>query len=127
MHKVKDEVCLRILKFNQCPLELKNFLLPNELNESSLDNSNSFKETNIFESTKIVDFTEQSSATEQIRNKITLIKKDGSLGFILSKIENEGFYIKQITKEPASSAIPKINPGDRILSVNNTSLDGLDL
>ena len=122
LHSVQDEVTLHILKYSQCPLELQleKYLIPKELN----DNTFEFKDhhQNIFESTRIELDDQLSKRTQQIR-KIILIKKEGSLGFSLTKIENEGFYVKQILKEPAS--LERINPGDRILSVNGTSLDGL--
>jgi len=30
-----------------------------------------------------------------------LTKKDGNLGFTIAKIDSEGFFIKELTKEPA--------------------------
>lgn len=126
MHSVQDEVTLRIFKFNQCPLELKKYLLPKDENSLLFDNS-SFQENihNVFESTRLDDLDDENQSTNSRIRNVTLTKKDNSLGFTLSKIENSGFFIKQITKAPAS--LEKIYPGDRILSVNGTSLDGLDL
>ena len=119
---------LRIFKFNQCPFELQKYLMPKDDCSSLFDNSSSFREPqNVFESTRITDLDDERPSANRIRT-VVLVKKDGSLGFTLSKIENgfeNGFYVSKITKEPAS--LEKIHPGDRILSVNGTSLDGLEL
>ena len=130
LHSVQDEVTLRIFKFAQCPLELQNYLLPKD-ESASFELSADFREANIFESTRISELDDEQSNEKSNTNKVSgirkviLIKQDGSLGFTLSKIENEGFYVKQVLREPAS--LEAIHPGDRILSVNGTSLDGLGL
>lgn len=113
-------------------MELQKYLLPKEENSSFESSLSEFsRELNIFESTRITDLDDEQQSNQSIQrpnyriHKVTLIKKDGSLGFTLSKIENEGFYVKQVLREPA--CLEQINPGDRIVSVNGTSLDGLDL
>lgn len=82
-------------------MELQNYLLPKDEN-ASFEMSAEFREPpNIFESTRIGELDDEQSntnkpVTHRIR-KVILIKQGGSLGFTLSKIENEGFYVKQVT------------------------------
>lgn len=98
--------------------------MPKDESSSFELSATDFREANIFESTRISDLDdEQSNANKFQVRKVILIKRDGSLGFTL--YENEGFFVKQVLREPAS--LEQIHPGDRILSVNGTSLDGLDL
>lgn len=46
---------------------------------------------------------------------------NGSLGFTITKIDHEGFFVKELTKEPAILE-PRISPWDKILRVNGVDL-----
>ncbi|GFR00008.1 tyrosine-protein phosphatase non-receptor type 13 [Trichonephila clavata] len=62
--------------------------------------------------------------------EVTLVKRGGSLGFTISKIDGppvnpeEGIYVKALVREPAVSD-GRIQPGDRILKVNGTPVSSM--
>ncbi|XP_054717459.1 multiple PDZ domain protein-like [Uloborus diversus] len=62
--------------------------------------------------------------------EITLVKREGSLGFTISRKEKtgdntpEGIYVKALVREPAVSD-GRIQPGDRILQVNGTTVSSM--
>lgn len=55
---------------------------------------------------------------------VTLVRKDGSLGFTIHKKEDGFLYVKDVIKEPAISE-PFLTPGDRILLVNGVDASSL--
>lgn len=55
---------------------------------------------------------------------VTLVKKEGSLGFTIHKKEDGFLYVKEVIKEPAISE-PFLTPGDRILLVNGVDASSL--
>ncbi|GFS83109.1 tyrosine-protein phosphatase non-receptor type 13 [Nephila pilipes] len=60
--------------------------------------------------------------------EVTLMKRGGSLGFTISKVDGlsseEGIYVKALVRDPAVSD-GRIQPGDRILKVNGTSVSSM--
>lgn len=52
---------------------------------------------------------------------LTLRKINGSLGFTITKVDQEGFFVKELTKEPAILE-PRISAWDKILQVNGVDL-----
>lgn len=57
--------------------------------------------------------------------EVTLVKKDGSLGFTILKKEDGGLFVKEVIKEPAISSQPPIRHGDRILLVNGIDVSSM--
>ena len=63
-----------------------------------------------------------SSLYSQFNIKLT--KKDGNLGFTIAKIDSEGFFIKELTKEPAILD-KRIAPWDKIIRVNGIDISSM--
>ena len=49
----------------------------------------------------------------------------GSLGFTILKKEDGGLFVKEILRDPAAAARPRINPGDRIQLVNGVDVSSM--
>ncbi|RWS14218.1 Tyrosine-protein phosphatase non-receptor type 13-like protein [Dinothrombium tinctorium] len=69
-------------------------------------------------------FEDNYNLEEVEEYEVTLVKINGSLGFTIVKIENEGFFVKELTKEPAVSN-RKISSGDKILLVNGIDVSSM--
>ncbi|XP_074603155.1 E3 ubiquitin-protein ligase LNX-like [Brevipalpus obovatus] len=103
LHSTKDVVTLKILKPKTYAtrLDRSHLLSPNHSLSSSPCNSLD---------TFIID--------------LELVKKDGSLGFTITQIDHEGFFVKELTKEPAILD-PRISPSDKILRVNGAEVSSM--
>ena len=72
----------------------------------------------------LMDEKEEEVHVEEQSFDVTLVKKEGSLGFTIHKKEDGFLYVKEVIKEPAISE-PFLTPGDRILLVNGVDASSL--
>uniref|UniRef100_A0A671LW79 Tyrosine-protein phosphatase non-receptor type 20 n=1 Tax=Sinocyclocheilus anshuiensis TaxID=1608454 RepID=A0A671LW79_9TELE len=66
------------------------------------------------------------SRPDEVELKVSLVKSDkGSLGFTLTKGNDNNCYIHDIIQDPAKGD-GRLRPGDRMIMVNNTDVSGMN-
>uniref|UniRef100_A0A8C2F957 Tyrosine-protein phosphatase non-receptor type 20 n=1 Tax=Cyprinus carpio TaxID=7962 RepID=A0A8C2F957_CYPCA len=66
------------------------------------------------------------SRPDEVELKVSLVKSDkGSLGFTLTKGNDNNCYIHDIIQDPAKGD-GRLHPGDRMIMVNNTDVSGMN-
>ncbi|KAM6986294.1 tyrosine-protein phosphatase non-receptor type 13 [Aplochiton taeniatus] len=68
---------------------------------------------------------DQEECVPDVELKVSLVKSDkGSLGFTLTKGNDQGCYIHDIVQDPAKGD-GRLKPGDRMITVNNTDVSNM--